>query len=104
MGNERNARLAATRRLCAEERGNRNPSATWNALSIGTTDDTKNTDQEAIDFVNPYYKGIKVLFPAQISVNANGPQLNDRKIDDKKISRNRGGVIFLSSIFLSAAP
>jgi len=31
-----------------------------------------------------YYKGIKVLLPAQISVNANGPELSDRKIDDKK--------------------
>jgi len=33
---------------------------------------------------NPYCKGIKVLIPAQIVVNANGPELNDRKADDKK--------------------
>jgi len=31
-----------------------------------------------------YYKGIKVLIPAQIVVKANGPELNVRNIDDKK--------------------
>jgi len=49
----------------------------------------------AIDALkHPYYKGIKVLFPAQISVKLNEFKRAARKIDDRKISGNFSGKSF----------
>jgi hypothetical protein len=61
-------------------------------------------DLDAKRTIDLYYKGIKVLFPAQISVNAIELKSADRKTDDRKISGNCSEMSSFCHQFLCQQP